>query len=114
MMRAADVPSEATGIHCARLWHDGGLAPGGPCATVGAQTRLVRVSLEVQAETIASKITQFIGQIEAQLSSWSPRPIDQGRFNALKLMRETSAISELYLIDGAGKEQFRVSRVSIE
>src|SRR5262245_40421482 len=79
-----------------------------------AQTRLVRDSLEVQAETAASKITQFVGQIEAQLSSWSPRPIDQGRFNALKLMRETSAISELYLIDGAGKEQFRVSRVSIE
>lgn len=41
-------------------------------------------------------------------------PIDQGRFNALKLMRETSAISEPYLIDGAGKEQLRISRIPIE
>jgi len=70
--------------------------------------------LEVQAETAASEITQFVGQIEAQLSSWSPRPIDQGRFNALKLMRETLAILELYLIDGAGKVQVRVSRIPID
>jgi hypothetical protein len=79
-----------------------------------ARTRLVRDTLEVQAETAASKITQFVGQIEAQLSSWSPRPIDEGRFIALKLMRETTAILELYLIDGAGKEQVRVSRVPID
>src|SRR5262245_49614587 len=40
--------------------------------------------------------------------------IDQWRFNALKSMRETSAISEPYLIDGAGKEQLRISRIQIE
>jgi len=41
-------------------------------------------------------------------------PIDQGRFNAPKLLRETSAISEPYLIDGAGKEQLCISRIPIE
>src|SRR5262249_45526873 len=79
-----------------------------------AQTRLVRDSLGVLAETAASKITQFIGQIEAQLSSWSAHPITEGRFSALKLMREMSAISELYLIDGAGEVQVRVSRIPID
>jgi Cache domain len=79
-----------------------------------AQTQLVRGSLEVQAEAVASKIAQFIEKIEARLNSWSVRPITQGRINAMKLMHEMPAISELSLIDGAGKEVFRLSRIPID
>ena len=80
-----------------------------------AQTRLVRRSLEVQAETAASKIAQFIGEIEVRLGPWSMQPTDhQMRMELLMLLRQAPAITEVAQINGAGKEKIRVARGPID
>jgi adenylate cyclase len=75
---------------------------------------LLRVENE-QAEAAATKIGQFVKEIEGQLGwttqlPWSAEAIDQRRFDGWRLLRQAPAISELTQIDAAGRERLRVSR----
>jgi signal transduction histidine kinase len=79
---------------------------------------LVRVQGE-QAEAAAGKIGQFISEIESQVGwttqlPWSASTLEQRRFDALRLLRQVPAITELAEIDSAGHEQLKVSRLAME
>ena len=70
---------------------------------------LIRIQHE-QAEAAAAKIGQFIKEIESQLGwttqlPWSAGSIEQRRFDALRLLRQVPAITELAQVDSTGKER---------
>src|SRR3569623_2074040 len=67
---------------------------------------LIRVQRE-QAEAAAAKIGQFVKEIESQLGwttqlPWSAGSIEQRRFDALRLLRQVPAITELAQADSTG------------
>ena len=79
---------------------------------------LIRIQHE-QAEAAAAKISQFIKEIESQLGwttqlPWSGGSIEQRRFDALRLLRQVPAITELAQVDSTGKERLRVSRLAMD
>ncbi len=79
---------------------------------------LIRIQHE-QAEAAAAKISQFIKEIESQLGwttqlPWSAGSIEQRRFDALRLLRQVPAITELAQLDSSGKERLRVSRLAMD
>src|SRR5512142_1516403 len=79
---------------------------------------LVRIQHE-QAVAAAAKISQFIREIESQLGwttqlPWSTGSIEQRRFDALRLLRQVPAITELAQVDSTGKERLRVSRLAMD
>src|ERR1700710_904013 len=79
---------------------------------------LIRIQHE-QAEAAAAKIGQFIKEIESQLGwttqlPWSAGSIEQRRFDALRLLRQVPAITELSQLDATGKERLRVSRLAMD
>jgi signal transduction histidine kinase len=79
---------------------------------------LVRIQHE-QAEAAAAKISQFVKEIESQLGwttqlPWSAGSIEQRRFDALRLLRQVPAITELAQVDSTGKERLRVSRLAMD
>jgi two-component system, NtrC family, sensor kinase len=82
------------------------------------KTSLVRIQRE-QAEAAAGKIGQFVSEIERQVGwttqlPWSAGTLEQRRFDALRLLRQVPAITELAEIDSAGHEQLKVSRLAME
>src|SRR3974390_1442212 len=87
---------------------DGRALPG-PCAAGG----------KTSAKRAAAKIGQFIKETESQLGwppqlPWSAGSIEQRRFDALRLLRQVPAITELAQVDSSGKERLRVSRLARE
>jgi GAF domain-containing protein/signal transduction histidine kinase len=79
---------------------------------------LVRIQRE-QAAAAAGKIGQFITEIESQVGwttqlPWSASTLEQRRFDALRLLRQVPAITELAEIDSSGHEQLKVSRLAME
>src|SRR5215813_3272653 len=75
---------------------------------------LIRIQRE-QAEVAATKISQFVKGIEAQLGwtvqlPWDDRTFEQRKIDAWRLLRQVSAISDFEQIDPSGLEQLRVSR----
>ena len=79
---------------------------------------LIRIQHE-QAEAAAAKISQFIKEIESQLGwttqlPWSAGSLEQRRFDALRLLRQVPAITELAQVDSTGKERLRVSRLAMD
>jgi signal transduction histidine kinase len=79
---------------------------------------LIQIQHE-QAESAAAKIGQFIKEIESQMGwttqlLWSAGTIEQRRFDALRLLRQVPAITELAQVDASGKEQLRVSRLAMD
>jgi signal transduction histidine kinase/DNA-binding response OmpR family regulator len=79
---------------------------------------LVRIQRE-QAEAAAGKIGQFVSEIESQVGwttqlPWSAGTLEQRRFDALRLLRQVPAITELAEIDSTGHEQLKVSRLAME
>jgi signal transduction histidine kinase len=87
---------------------------------------LIRIQQE-QAEAAAAKISQFIKEIESQLGwttqlPWSVggtdeerrRAVEQRRFDALRLLRQVPAITELAQVDSTGHERLRVSRLAMD
>jgi signal transduction histidine kinase len=79
---------------------------------------LIRIQHE-QAEAAAAKIGQFIKEIESQLGwttqlPWSAGSTEQRRFDALRLLRQVPAITELAQVDSTGKEHLRVSRLAMD
>src|SRR4249920_1515149 len=82
------------------------------------KTSLIRIQRE-QAEAAAAKIGQFVKEIESQLGwttqlPWSAGSIEQRRFDALRLLRQVPAITELAQLDAGGKERLRVSRLAMD
>ena len=72
-----------------------------------------------QAVAAADKIEEFITQIESQVGwttelPWTDVTLDQRRFDALRLLRQVPAITELAQIDAAGHEQLKVSRLIMD
>jgi signal transduction histidine kinase len=76
---------------------------------------LIRIQHE-QAEAAAAKISQFVKEIESQLGwttqlPWSAASLENRRFDALRLLRQVPAVTDLAQIDSTGKERLRVSRI---
>jgi hypothetical protein len=72
--------------------------------------------LRMQAETTAAKISQFIREIESQIGwvtelSWSSRTMEQRRFDAIRLLRQVPAITELSQLDVSGTEMMKITRL---
>ncbi len=72
-----------------------------------------------EAVAAAGKIEQFISEIESQVGwttqlPWSDSTLEQRRFDALRLLRQVPAITELAQIDASGHEQLRVSRLTMD
>src|ERR1700746_1476118 len=72
------------------------------------KTSLVRIQRE-QAEAAAAKLGQFIKEIESQVGwttqlPWSAGTIEQRRFDALRLLRQVPAGTELSPLEASGTE----------
>jgi two-component system NtrC family sensor kinase len=80
---------------------------------------LIRIQQE-QAEAAAGKITEFFKDIEGQLrwttyQPWTMAASNQQRLNSWRLLlRQVPAITELALLDDAGKERLQVSRLGLD
>src|SRR5882724_6503861 len=79
---------------------------------------LIRIQHE-QAEAAAAKISQFIKEIESQLGwttqlPWSAGSLENRRFDALRLLKQVPAITELAQVDSTGRERLRVSRLAMD
>jgi beta-lactamase regulating signal transducer with metallopeptidase domain len=74
--------------------------------------------LLMQAEGIADKLTQFIKESQNQVAWITQLPptvgSDQLRFDALRLLRQVPAITELSNLDAEGKEFLKVSRLAMD
>ena len=75
--------------------------------------------LRMQAEAIAAKIGQFVEEIERQMGwvtqlPWRPTSIDAWRFDAIRLLRQVPAITEIAQLDSTGREQALVSRITAD
>src|SRR4029078_9861450 len=78
---------------------------------------LIRIQRE-KAEAPPAKVSQFVKEIESQLGwtaqlPWSAGSIEQRRFDALRLLKQVPAVTELAQVDSTGKERIRVSRIDI-
>jgi beta-lactamase regulating signal transducer with metallopeptidase domain len=74
--------------------------------------------LQMQADGIADKLAQFIKEMQNQVL-WTTQaptaaPIEQGRFDGLRLLRQNPPITELSLLDHQGKEFLKVSRLAMD
>jgi signal transduction histidine kinase len=84
------------------------------------QEHLVALQRE-KAQAAADRIEQYIHDIEHQLG-WTALPqvganvdpIEQRRFEYLKLLRQVPAITEVAWIDASGREQLKVSRLAMD
>src|SRR5271165_5564426 len=80
---------------------------------------LVRIQRE-QAQAAAAKIGQFIKEIEGQIGWTRQLPwnagasLEQRRFDALRLLRQVPAITEIAQLDSTGHEQLLVSRLHLD
>ena len=68
-------------------------------------------------KSAAARISQFVKEIEGQLARatqlpWSTDTLEDWRFDAVRMWRQVPAITELAQLDGAGREQIRMSRVA--
>ena len=75
--------------------------------------------LLMQAECIADKLAEFIKQVQSQAEWTTQLPstggsIEQRQFDALRLLRQAPAITELSLLDAEGKEFYKVSRLAVD
>jgi hypothetical protein len=83
-----------------------------------ARALLSRI-LQLQADDVAGKIGLFIYEIVSQIGwtaqlPWSVGTMEQRRFDALRLLRQVPAISELSFLDASGIEQLRISRLAMD
>jgi signal transduction histidine kinase len=82
------------------------------------KSSLISIQRE-QAEAAAEKLGQFVKGIEDQLGwttqlPWSAGSLDQRRFDALRLLRQVPAITEVALLDASGREKLRISRLAMD
>jgi len=82
------------------------------------KTAAFRIQQE-KAGSAARRIEEFVDEIERQLGwttapQWAAGPIEQRRFDYFRLLRQVPAITELIQLDDTGKEQLRVSRLTMD
>jgi signal transduction histidine kinase len=75
----------------------------------------VRVEQE-KADAAAERVGQFIAELEQQIgwttrADWARVPIEQRRYDFIRLLRQAPAITEALYVDGQGREQLRLSRL---
>ncbi|MEQ1614215.1 MAG: HAMP domain-containing histidine kinase, partial [Hyphomicrobiaceae bacterium] len=80
-----------------------------------ARVQAVRVQQE-KANAAAERVVQFVTEIEQQLgwttrAEWARVSVEQRRYDFIRLLRQAAAITELVHVDGAGKEQLKLSRL---
>jgi hypothetical protein len=73
--------------------------------------------LRLEAEQAAGRFGQFINEVVSQIGwttqlPWSVGTMDQRRFDALRLLRQVPAVTEIAFLDAAGIEQLRMSRLA--
>jgi signal transduction histidine kinase len=81
-----------------------------------------RASIEVQrekAEAAAQRVESFVREIERQIgwvayAQFAALPAEQRRFDYVRLLRQVPAITELVQLDRQGREQLKVSRLSMD
>jgi signal transduction histidine kinase/ActR/RegA family two-component response regulator len=78
------------------------------------QNLLFRIQRE-QAKSAADKIEQFLNEITAGLAwetqlSLNDSTLDEWQFDAVRLLRQVPALTEIIQLDATGSEQFRMSR----
>jgi hypothetical protein len=71
-----------------------------------------------EAATAALRIERFLDMIEGQLRwsvqlPWSADALEQRKFDGLRLMQQTPAVSEMVQIDQSGRERLRLSRTAV-
>jgi len=79
---------------------------------------LIRLQQE-KAQAAAERIEGFVAEIERQIgwtthAQWAAAPLDQRRQDYFRLLRQVPAITELTQLDGEGREQLKVSRLSMD
>jgi two-component system NtrC family sensor kinase len=79
---------------------------------------MVRLQQE-KANAAAQRIAEFVNEIERQIgwtthAQWSAAPLDQRRFDYVRLLSQVPAITEISELDHDGKEQLKVSRLAID
>ena len=79
---------------------------------------LLRIQGE-QAKSAASKIGQFVEEIEGQLAWAAQLPVaakteDEWRFDVARLFRQAPPVTEIAQFDAAGLEQYRSSRQAMD
>src|ERR1043166_941366 len=82
------------------------------------QAALIHIQRE-QAEAAAAKIGYFIKEIEGHLGrtnqmALTPSTLEERQFDALRLLRQVPAISELSQLDADGREKLHVSRIAVD
>jgi signal transduction histidine kinase/ActR/RegA family two-component response regulator len=80
----------------------------------GQKALLFRIQ-RAQAKSAAEKISQFLNEVTAGLAwetqlSWSDSTLDEWQFDAVRLMHQVPALTEIAQLDATGREQFRMSR----
>ncbi|HEX3882835.1 MAG TPA: PAS-domain containing protein [Stellaceae bacterium] len=79
---------------------------------------LVRVQQE-KADAASQRIAEFVDEIERQIgwtthAEWSAAPLDQRRFDYVRLLSQVPAITEISELDKEGREQLKVSRLAMD
>ena len=79
---------------------------------------LLRIQAE-QAKSAASKIEQFVEEIEGQLAWATQLPIlakteDEWRYDAARLFRQAPPVTEIAQFDATGRERYRSSRQAMD
>ena len=77
------------------------------------QNLLFRIQRE-QAKSAADKIEQFLNEIMAGFAwetrlSLSDSTLDEWQFDAVRVMRQVPALTEIVQLDATGQEQYRMS-----
>lgn len=88
-----------------------------PQANGASDIRALRSQiLQMQADGIADKLGQFIRESQNQIGwiTQLPQPDSRNRFDALRLLRQVPAITELSQLDAEGKELLKVSRLAMD
>lgn len=80
-----------------------------------ATAAAVRVEQE-KADAAAERVAQFIAELEQQIgwttrADWARVPMEQRRYDFIRLLRQAPAITEALYVDGAGRERLRLSRL---
>lgn len=80
------------------------------------QRALLSQRLQVEAGAASSRIEGFLNGIREQMGwtvqlPWTETNLDRRRLDALRLLRQVSAIVEVALINGNGRERLKVSRL---
>ena len=74
---------------------------------------------KLEAQLAATKISQFVREIEAQLqwmlmAPWGSTSLEERRIDGLRILRNTPAISEIVLVGADGREELKLSRLATD